>query len=256
MRERRDLWFWIFFVVILALAGLALLFFCYYRTSHLGLLPNLIEQEAADWALASVLVSVIGLLATFGSLVFVYLTLRSQSDALAIEIEPFLTIEFEEDGLQYANGRFTKRGKVVEELWFRLINTGRAPVEVTQVCRRWSVTNGNPPEVPIDCLGVQPRGPNIPSIWKPVLINIGAGQKSGVLRARIDLLKFCNTSSGKPYFDGFVRYAGIDGSREFVTGFLFVFDAGRIHQALPSEGRSPGAFSYRRRVLSQAAQEQ
>ncbi|MDX0311408.1 hypothetical protein GOC54_09790 [Sinorhizobium meliloti] len=248
MKGQRDISFAGFLVVILVSAGLSSIYFWNYRMSRIGLSVDPVQQDAADWALASVLVSVIGLLATFGSLVFVYLTLRSQADALAIEVEPFLTVEFEEDGLNFENGVFTKEGKVVEELWFRLVNTGRAPVEVTQLCRRWSVTSGNPPEFPVDCLADQPQGAKISLIWKPVLINIGAGQKSGVLRARADLLRFCSPS-GKPYFDGFVRYAGVDGAVEFATGFLFVFDKGRMHQALPSEGRSPQAYSYRRRVL-------
>lgn len=214
-----------------------------------------VQQEMAEWAYAAVVVTALGI-------VFVALTLRearktteaaikseeTMAKALAAELEPFLTLEFEEvSGLQFLNGRFVKKdGSEVKELWFRIRNSGRSPAVVKQICRRWSVISGSAPPAPVH-IGPMLAGHSVADgvSFKQGSVPIGGGSESGRIRALIELLNNRpNVQDGRVYFQGFFVFEDLSTQR-YASGFLLIFDDDRFHLAWPTSDHDRYNYHHR-----------
>jgi hypothetical protein len=163
--------------------------------------------------------------------------------ALAAELEPFLTVEFEDvPGLEFINGKFMKGEAEVGELWFRITNSGKSPAVGKQICRRWSIANDGCMPAPIDI-----HAPQIRVSHKHGNLPIGGGATSGRVKARKDILPASSIQTGMVYFDGFLIFEDLSG-RRFVTGFLLIFDNGCFHLAWPTNGNKPDSYNYHRKL--------
>lgn len=181
------------------------------------------QQSVAESTVEIVVISWWQLgIATFGSIAVAFslglsawaviITSKTHGFTEALE-QPLLGIKMPENEFTFAEGRLSDN-----EIFFRVINTGRSPAQIVSIRRCWDVTQGKPgfPE-PID-----PNNPGERGLEKPYPRFVGAGAETeGIWSQHVKLLKIPQgLVPDRIFFHGFIRYRDLSG-RRFVSGFCY-----------------------------------